>query len=129
MNTAQREAREECGYQLSFDANTELTPDRRVARLSWGTEYTVCRNLNRDGSPKKDVYIFAAETECPDFKIGVNDKGEKEHDDGVWVPIDDLDRVPLHNYLRPGVKWAIETMQIGIKTQDLIERINNLNED
>ena len=69
MNAARREAREECGYSLSFDNQTPLDADQRIARLSWGDSYTVCRNHNRDGTPKKDVYLFAAETECADFKI------------------------------------------------------------
>lgn len=123
MNAARREAREECGYNLSFDSDTPLTPDERIARLSWGTGYTVCRNYNRDGSPKKDVYIFAAETECADFKIGVNDKGIREHDDGVWVPIGDVDKVPVHNYLKPGVAWAVETMRIAQKAQEMLEKL------
>jgi 8-oxo-dGTP pyrophosphatase MutT (NUDIX family) len=129
MNAAVREAREECGYTLTFDPNTQLSADDRIARLSWGNEYYVCRNLNKDGSPKKDVFLFAAETQCANFKIGVNDKGIREHDDGVWVPINDIDRVPLHNYLKPGVKWAVETMQIGIKSHELIERLQELSED
>lgn len=123
MNAARREAREECGYALSFDRDTPLSAGQRVARLSWGTSHTVCRNYNRDGSPKKDVYLFAAETECADFKIGVNDQGEREHDDGIWVPINDLDKVPVHNYLKPGIAWAIETLRIGQKAQELIEKL------
>jgi len=129
MNAAVREAREECGYTLTFDPKAQLSADDRIARLSWGNEYYVCRNFNKDGSPKKDVFLFAAETQCANFKIGVNDKGIREHDDGVWVPINDIDRVPLHNYLKPGVKWAVETMQIGIKSHELIERLQELSED
>jgi 8-oxo-dGTP pyrophosphatase MutT (NUDIX family) len=129
MNTAVREAREECGYDLSFDPNTLISAEERVARMSWGTDHFVCRNFNKDGSPKKDVFLFAAETRCPHFKIGVNDKGIREHDDGFWVPIGDIDRVPLHSYLKPGVKWAVETMQIGIKSHELIERLQELAED
>lgn len=125
MNAARREAREECGYSLSFDKDTLLTPDSRDARLSWGSSHTVCRNYNRDGSPKKDVYLFAAETACADFKIGVNDQGIREHDDGVWVPIGDLDKVPVHNYLKPGILWAVETMRIGQKAQALIEKLQS----
>ena len=126
MNAAKREAKEECGYSLSFDNSTLLTPTQRIARLSWGTSYTVCRNYNRDGSPKKDVYLFAAETECADFKIGVNDHGEREHDDGIWIPIGDLDSVLVHNYLKPGIVWAIETMRIGQKAQELLEKLQTI---
>jgi 8-oxo-dGTP pyrophosphatase MutT (NUDIX family) len=127
-NAARREAREECGYNLSFDSNSDLSDTRRLARLSWGDDYFVCRNFTRDGDPKKDVYVFAAETLCPDFQIGVNDKGEREHDDGVWIPIGDVDKIPLHNYLKPGVKWAVETMQIGLKAQKMIEKLHNTDE-
>jgi len=129
MNTAVREAREECGYTLTFDPGAPLSSDERIARMSWGNEHYVCRNFNKDGSPKKDVFLFAAETQCANFKIGVNDKGIREHDDGVWVPISDIDRVPLHNYLKPGVRWAVETMQIGLKSQALLERLQELSED
>ena len=123
INAAKREAREECGYMLSFDKGEPMSPTVRVARLSWGTSHTVCRNYNRDGSPKKDVYLFAAETECADFKIAVNDQGIREHDDGIWVPIGDLEKVPVHNYLKPGIAWAIETMRIGQKALALIEKL------
>ena len=129
MNTAVREAREECGYTLTFDPGTPLSSDERIARMTWGNEHYVCRNFNKDGSPKKDVFLFAAETQCANFKIGVNDKGIREHDDGVWVPIGDIDRVPLHNYLKPGVRWAVVTMQIGLKSQALLERLQELSED
>jgi len=125
MNAAKREAREECGYMLSFDDSTPLSANQRVARLSWGESYTVCRNHNRDGTPKKDVYLFVAETECPDFKIGVNDEGEREHDDGIWVPISDIDKVPVHNYLKPGIIWAAETMRIAQKAQALLEKLQS----
>lgn len=126
MNAAKREAKEECGYNLSFDDQAQLLPNTRIARLSWGDSFTVCRNHNRDGSPKKDVYLFAAETECADFKIGVNDQGEREHDDGVWISIGDLDNVPVHNYLKPGIAWAIETMRISQKTQALLEKLQTI---
>lgn len=129
MNTAVREAREECGYTLTFDASARLSDVSRIARLSWGNDYFVCRNFTRTGEPKKDVFLFAAETRCADYQIGVNDKGIREHDDGVWVPIGDIDRVPLHNYLKPGVRWAVETMQIGLKSQALLERLQELSED
>jgi 8-oxo-dGTP pyrophosphatase MutT (NUDIX family) len=111
MNAARREALQESGYILSFDADTDLSVNKRFARMTWGSDFKVCTSYDKAGRPKKDVYIFAAETLCPDYKIGVNEKGIKEHDDGIWVPIGKLEDCVLHKYLKSGVRWAIEKMR------------------
>lgn len=110
MNGARREALQESGYILSFDSDTDLNPNLRIARMTWGRDHTVCKSYDKSGNLKKDVYIFAAETACPHYMIGVNEKGFKEHDRGYWIPISEIENCALHKYLKPGVTWAVSRL-------------------
>lgn len=70
----------------------------------------MCSNVDRrTGRVRKNVHLYVAETLCADAKIKPNpESGIKEHDEVAWVPFSKIPESQLHQYLIPGVLWAVE---------------------
>lgn len=90
----------------SLDQNTQV-----AALMS--DSYYICSNINsKTGAVKKNVYLYAAETQCPRAVIKPNpDNGIMEHDEAVWIPFGKVESSAIHPYLIPGVVWAMSVFK------------------
>jgi 8-oxo-dGTP pyrophosphatase MutT (NUDIX family) len=125
LNAAKREAGEECGFQI-LDSSVDLDPSIPIARLLHSHETAIpCYNRDKKtGAIKKVVYLFAAETLCPDVVIQRNkETGIYEHQGFKWVPIDDVIGSSLHAYLQPGVLAAAKMFPTHVKIAEVITKL------
>jgi 8-oxo-dGTP pyrophosphatase MutT (NUDIX family) len=99
---------QESDYTL-VPMGSQLSQDIPIAALITGRRF-MCRNINKEtGRVKKNVHLYVAHTHCPHAKIKPNpETGIREHDAIVWVPFDKVGASKIHNYLKPGVLWAID---------------------
>jgi hypothetical protein len=89
-----------------------LDPATQVAALLSDVNF-VCSNISsKTGAVKKNVYLYAAETQCPRAVIKPNpENGILEHDEVVWIPFGKVENSAIHPYLKPGVLWAMRIFQ------------------
>jgi len=89
-----------------------LDPATQVAALLSDVNF-VCSNISsKTGAVKKNVYLYAAETQCPRAVIKPNpENGILEHDEVVWIPFGKVENSAIHPYLKPGVLWAMSIFQ------------------
>jgi 8-oxo-dGTP pyrophosphatase MutT (NUDIX family) len=99
---------QEADYTL-VPIGAQLSGDIPVAALITARRF-MCRNINRStGRIRKNVHLYVAHTLCPHAKIKPNpETGIKEHEAVVWVPFDNVSNSKIHEYLKPGVLWAID---------------------
>ena len=104
---AKKELAQEASITIVHDEpSAPLDPLVPAARMVMTDNFT-CINKNKQGKVKKHVYLYIAETEFEEPVPGVNEDGIQEHDFARWIPVDELDKVQVVQYLIPGIKWAI----------------------
>ena len=91
---------------------SSLNSTTQIAALLTDQNFT-CSNISpKTGAIKKNVFLYAAETQCARAHIKPNpDTGILEHDEVIWIPFNMVDNSAIHPYLKPGVLWAMRIFQ------------------
>jgi 8-oxo-dGTP pyrophosphatase MutT (NUDIX family) len=128
IDAAVRETFEECAFNITTSATAVLDDNFPVARLLRGvieSDPIICDNINKkNGTIRKRVYLYPVETRYPEPVITRNEKGIFEHQGWVWCPIDDVERYKLHDYLKSGVRKAIQIYETHRSVNEALKMIH-----
>jgi len=116
LQTAIDELEQESNFILK-PIGSELMITEPIAALISNEKFE-CNNIDKKTRRiKKHVFLYAADTlYAGPITIVENPKTRiKEHDAAIWLPFDEVAKPGIHEYMKPGVRWAMDLYRDMLK--------------